>query len=1485
MPYNYLTIDENGLNAGLVSASYFDTELQSLYEQKYSTNEIFFGDSDDDLIEFSLYNSAQEPLTFNRVIPSITYSVIQGDYLDINGQPQNYRVLNPNTNIVRFGDNMLLHPQFDLRFNQVSPGLYYLLYNPIRNVAGNTNTRLVIKEISPSRTELRLSFAFNTDASVSNKLTAIKTSAFADKKYLFLQLEDNLIKIIDNNPISNNFFKRNNDTSVNIIKICQNLGFKNEADLSQFIIDTYQGFDRVLVLNRTENSDVLSYQSVKFVGIADQLKNFIYQYNNVEFSSSEILLALQTIVTKISQDRIVQKTSLNPVDLQDAVNFFVQVIYTDWLEPRTNELLTNYSDRFFGLYKNALNFDNGNLVKILSHTSYFNEIDGVNNVQVKLDSPLPTEYNVKTTCWISNISIAPLYFKVNMYDAPVSRKVFLNGVNFSVEVPKIPASNDTFADINENTLFYTKSKLKQRINDLLIDYSNFDNFINYSSAELRTKIAKNKIIQYSNLDVSKEQVATQASTSNIAISSSLSERYNTLTQDQIDLLNTFDEYESYLFFNTSSIDEKIEDGVSYDRDNYDSLLNQLPEYLKNDPQSEDYIKFTSMVGHFFDNILVYIKKFPRAYPITYKDDNDYPKNYIEELLNSFNWNIDNVKFEKSDIRQLLFNNTEYTGSLSSSYFNYAKSILNRFTNNLSGVYKTKGTGTSYELIRSIFGVSSELIQPVEYGSSDVLVNRQVYYDFDDIVYMSRFTNNEYIKFNYTGSEYALVSSGNPYSQSAIPPNNGVTQSFREVYTGLSALECSFKFKSKNYEYLDRIPLFKKYRNNKVDWEVYIKKSVQKESGQLIFNFNPYEVNQSVGIVLPELPLLNGDVYTFLLSRDLAPGVFDSPQTIYNNTYLTQSITSSAGDKYAPYVYTLAINQYYGSQLNFTAKKTATILYSHNQFFSSGSYHVGNFSSSVKFLGNIDKIKVYLDPVSQENFDEHSYNLNSFSIDDKNREYENARYVWSFDTPISLYTTASGMLVPNQNSYYNDFFTAFNFPAQIKNVGYPVCKPMQVTDFPYQFDKLSLKQAINSNKFGPNYRNNTKINKIDLVLNTNLVPSEESAYTTDVIGVDSNVVGYYITPYNYLNTKIEDFLGKDGIANVIGNPAYLTQQSYPELKTLQREFSALNQKYIYPQEFLSTYKFYIDFSIFDFIKKLTPQRATLKRGILLEPSIFERQKFNYRNVEVTALDPDNSLASSSSLITFNNNATFTSSLINTDSTSSYAVVTLLETNDIDTDNDQYNFSMFEIPPAYDDRDYVYSKYGKDVGVDNDGPYIRDLAKINQNDYYLMTNNKLPSVVGFTSSYFKVTPIGSGSITGSSVYSNLYKGDLNSGYSKRHLSKFVFAGSRTKYRALSGSIYKISNGVKIDKSKASLTYYTYTKGKNDYTRTVNRSGLPNGSSPIITIPGYLSLQVTSSTFPKYGTLTGSVASPQSIFVQQPLTASIYTSASLNMYIMNL
>ena len=100
----------------------------------------------------------------------------------------------------------------------------------------------------------------------------------------------------------------------------------------------------------------------------------------------------------------------------------------------------------------------------------------------------------------------------------------------------------------------------------------------------------------------------------------------------------------------------------------------------------------------------------------------------------------------------------------------------------------------------------------------------------------------------------------------------------------------------------------------------------------------------------------------------------------------------------------------------------------------------------------------------------------------------------------------------------------------------------------------------------------------------MVPYEYSTYTTDILGSDSNLVGYYISPYSYLNNKIEDFLGKEGISDIIGDPKYLTSRNYPELKLRQKEFSTANIKYTYPQEYYSTYRFYIDFSIFDFTNK-------------------------------------------------------------------------------------------------------------------------------------------------------------------------------------------------------------------------------------------------------------------------------------------------------------
>ena len=1532
MPYDYLTINEINIPNGIVSASYLPENLQSLYEQKLLNDATFFGDSGDDIIEFTIYNNNQEPLSFNRIIPKVTFSVINSSYKDINDIQRSYNVVNPFTNYALFGNELLLHTQFDLKINELGPGLYYTLYNPIKNIAGNPTNRLFIKEISPSRTELRLSFAFNENANVTAGLDAIKISAFADKKFVFLQIIDEIIPIIDNNTIDQNFNLEKNN--FNYFKYAQWLGFKSTAELQTYINSVYIGFNKIL--NLSHDPDSVVSENVKFTGIAEQLKNFVYTYNTTEFSAEEILSAFEIIVTKVSQDAILQRTNLTDLDLQETLNVFKQIIYSDWLSPKTTDLLNRYRSRFYDFYKNALNFDNGNLVKILTHTSYFNEVDGRTNIQIKLDSPLPSQYNLKDTCWISNISLAPLYFKVNLYTSPVSKKVFLNGTNFSVGIPKVANASEEFKGLDLNTLFAAKSRLKMKVNDLLIDYNNFPNFINFSSAELRSKIAKNKLLKYQSYEDLAYSIKQKAqSTDNLSISASYSTELNDTIQQEILLLDTFDEYESYLFFNTSSVDNKIETGAEYDRNNYNSLFYQLPAYIKNNPSNEDYVKFTAMVGHFFDNILVFIKKFPKSYPISYNDNNHYPKNYIEELLNSFNWNVTNIKFNTSDVKQLLFNNQEMTGSLSSSYFDYAKSIFNRITNNLSYIYKTKGTSTSFNLIRTIFGINSDLINVTEYTSPNIVANKNIFYDFDDIIYATKYNADQLVNFNFTGSEYKYFFTQENLSASYTGTYTGdniyLTRSFSENFTGISTLEMTFRSDQwKRYNFQEKIPLIKKIRNNYVDWQVYLYKTKQKQSAKLIFEFTPKESSITSSISSIELPYLNGNFYTFMLRKEpnssirfdaLEPSSSNTVITgVYENYNVTQSINNVIypnAEKYVPNTYTLYVNQYYGSQLNFTNKTTKTILYNQNQYFSSGSYYVGNYSSSIQFYGNIDKIKVLKYPLSDKDFEEHSYNLNSISIPEKALVYENTYFLWSFDTPVNLAGVGSPTIIPNQNyKYSSNNFTAYNFDSDVQDLGvcYPTDPQAEIDSysqpppetqftyetpsysffyyqpipdpFSYQFEKFNIKQSINSNRYGPNYRANCNINKINQEVESNLVPYEYSTFTTDVLGSDSNLIGYYISPYEYLNSKIEDFLGKEGITDIIGDPKYLTSRNYPELKLRQQEFAKTGIKYTYPQEYYTTYKFYIDFSIFDFVKKLTPARSTLKTGLLLEPSIFERQKFNYKDVVFNAIDTNNT----SSVIYFDINTKITASLIDTNNTSSNTTIDVKYVNKLFNDHDTYNYSMFEIKDNVDDRDFIFANKGKYTYIDSNGFNLRNVVNFPTAEYYQITNNVSESYVTFTSSYNLIQVIGSGSgivknqITGSKALLNLYSGSIGSGYSNRHLSKFIRIGTRVKRQAVSSSFNSIVNGVKT-LVNGKVKYYTYTKGKNDSNTTVNRNGLPNGSSPIITIPGFLSVDIESDNFPLYGRLTGSAGAPDSLFIQEPLTCSVCVSASLNNYIMNL
>ena len=139
------------------------------------------------------------------------------------------------------------------------------------------------------------------------------------------------------------------------------------------------------------------------------------------------------------------------------------------------------------------------------------------------------------------------------------------------------------------------------------------------------------------------------------------------------------------------------------------------------------------------------------------------------------------------------------------------------------------------------------------------------------------------------------------------------------------------------------------------------------------------------------------------------------------------------------------------------------------------------------------------------------------------------------------------------------------------------------------------------------------------------------------------------------------------------------------------------------------------------------------------TLLKRVKFNYKDAVFSPLDPN----TTSSLISFNINPKFTSSLLDTNDTSSYSIIDITGINSLKTDNNTRNFSLFEVKDIVDDRDFIFAKYGKNVYVNSNGYNVRNVVKYPTNDYYLSTNNTGSTTVTFTSSYDLIQSIGSGS----------------------------------------------------------------------------------------------------------------------------------------------
>ena len=518
-----------------------------------------------------------------------------------------------------------------------------------------------------------------------------------------------------------------------------------------------------LILNPTKN--------LKKLGFTEGNYYAVYNTYRKRLGSS---IEDRYYIDEISPSRTEIRLKTNQMDDQQVFNTFVN--------------FQEYRERRPYFVDFQLNFGNNQQVIANNIDVTPTTVDQQITVLIKLYEPLPPNFSVKDTLWVVEEISSPQAYKVEF---PVEEVVidddfeFIQGPNFNLNVNnEVGVASDTFtySSILEtpltSSLQQLKSLLAEKSININIDYSKYDQFIKFSSAEERLK---NFFYKASLLEATQNQLETDiyavtgSATGSMAFSSSKAS-LEAIVDSTID---NFDGYEYFLYFNSGSsaswpkststlpyalystgstqVEEwfgslnegsinyggQISSASLYDRDNKDALLNTIPEYLLEDPANEQYQLFIEMIGQHFDNVWTYTKDITNKFDADNRLDYGISKDLVADAIREFGIKLYSNNYDQDDLYQAFLGITSegstfpvanITGSSPSEGIDLVtnaisasndiiaqndvlKRVYKRIYHNIPYLLKTKGTKAGLRALISTFGISNTILDVKEYGGS------------------------------------------------------------------------------------------------------------------------------------------------------------------------------------------------------------------------------------------------------------------------------------------------------------------------------------------------------------------------------------------------------------------------------------------------------------------------------------------------------------------------------------------------------------------------------------------------------------------------------------------------------------------------------------------------------------------------------------------------------------------------------------------------
>jgi hypothetical protein len=807
-------------------------------------------------------------------------------------------------------------------------------------------------------------------------------------------------------------------------------------------------------------------------------------------------------------------------------------------------------------YKNyLLNFSRNNCVL------FVNSVVVGEYLYVKLADPLDTTINVDFKCWIVeeqkdtyvdrvSIILKSLERQFNKLSNPnwdANSTINISSeTGFKTWTDILGSSTQTSQQIVDNYFSGSLSGVK-----LNIDYTDFNTFVFYSSATERLENFKYKLHlleYYTSQSLVVSQISGSVATTN----------QSDFLQQKTGLLSGFDEFEKYLYYQSSSnvttyeipiINANVSDLTGsyiqpvpkstatvpytlypitssqftawyenlfnsasyYDSLNINSLAYAIPEFIRSDVNSQSAITFVNMLGHHFDILYTYINHMTKTLTREENPKLGMPNELLYSVAKQFGWNLIDGN-QQSDLWSYVLgtdeSGTPETGSnsvngTSLSAQDRTYTIWRRIVNNLPLLLKSKGTKRSVQALLSCYGIPQSMISINEYGGPRL--ERAPIYE----------------KLNF---DYALDLSGSAAGTVAVN------------YTSpINAVQLRFR------------------------------------ADDIVANpFIPSTMNLfTVGSNTVTIDFTSGNKGTMRLN-----GTSSANIEIYNDEWLTTVLRTN------------------GTNLDLITKKSkygkivaAVSASATASFAGTGTVTLGGSTSGSRFVGQLQELRLWSSSLQDSAFDNHvkapaAYNGN---VD----AYSELLFRLPLTQKINHALTSSLPGVQPVSSSITASFTSWTLPT-----------PYDSYEEMYYYDSISLGAGTFDD-------NKIRIESNDLVGQLDVKTSAERSQF-DRAPLDSKKLGVYFSPQTMIDEDIIAQLGFTDLDQYIGDPGESEANSYPRLiQAAQGYWKKYNNRNDI-NEYIKIFTLF-DLSFFKQLEQLLPARADKITGIVIQPNVLERSK--------------------------------------------------------------------------------------------------------------------------------------------------------------------------------------------------------------------------------------------------------------------------------------